>query len=225
MEYFSVKYWIHVGLVLCFHSFSDFLCVDFCRGNIHPTTSNGTDYFLRLTVWHLACCWFRWNIGEFANCPLVVSDVNECADPTTCISGTCVNTPGSYTCECPPDFELNPTRVGCVGKLSFPVLFRDEVAQRGSNSSLNSHLRIPRVWWKALGAYSAVPTLLLLPNRVWRTVGNVAWAILHFSHSLLPEQPLGTCCSCAQFRGCFKLHQGQTSLCLALRLKKHKGVA
>lgn len=45
-----------------------------------------------------------------------LADVNECADPTTCISGTCVNTAGSYTCECPPDFELNPTRVGCVGK-------------------------------------------------------------------------------------------------------------
>lgn len=51
-----------------------------------------------------------------APCCLVL-DVNECLDPTTCISGNCVNTPGSYTCDCPPDFELNPTRVGCVGKL------------------------------------------------------------------------------------------------------------
>lgn len=51
-----------------------------------------------------------------APCCLVL-DVNECLDPTTCISGNCVNTPGSYTCDCPPDFELNPTRVGCVGKI------------------------------------------------------------------------------------------------------------
>lgn len=50
-----------------------------------------------------------------------LTDVNECADPTTCISGTCINTAGSYTCECPPDFELNPTRVGCVGKLDVLV--------------------------------------------------------------------------------------------------------
>lgn len=44
------------------------------------------------------------------------SDVNECADPTICINGMCVNIPGSYHCNCPADFELNPTRVGCVGK-------------------------------------------------------------------------------------------------------------
>ncbi|KAG9337036.1 hypothetical protein JZ751_029895, partial [Albula glossodonta] len=44
----------------------------------------------------------------------VHTDINECADPTTCISGICVNTPGSYICNCPPDFMLNPTRVGCV---------------------------------------------------------------------------------------------------------------
>uniref|UniRef100_A0A8C3G947 Fibrillin-1 n=1 Tax=Cyclopterus lumpus TaxID=8103 RepID=A0A8C3G947_CYCLU len=41
-------------------------------------------------------------------------DINECADPTICINGICVNIPGSYHCNCPADFELNPTRVGCV---------------------------------------------------------------------------------------------------------------
>lgn len=33
-----------------------------------------------------------------------------------CINGLCVNTPGSYLCNCPQDFELNPTGVGCVGE-------------------------------------------------------------------------------------------------------------
>lgn len=47
---------------------------------------------------------------------LILSDVNECADPTICINGMCVNIPGSYHCNCPADFELNPTRVGCVGE-------------------------------------------------------------------------------------------------------------
>lgn len=47
---------------------------------------------------------------------LFFSDINECADPTICINGMCVNIPGSYHCNCPADFELNPTRVGCVGE-------------------------------------------------------------------------------------------------------------
>lgn len=46
----------------------------------------------------------------------LLSDINECADPTICINGICVNIPGSYHCNCPADFELNPTRVGCVGE-------------------------------------------------------------------------------------------------------------
>lgn len=53
----------------------------------------------------------------FFNLPLpIFSDINECADPVNCINGLCVNTPGSYLCNCPQDFELNPTGVGCVGE-------------------------------------------------------------------------------------------------------------
>lgn len=44
------------------------------------------------------------------------ADINECADPVNCINGLCANTPGSYQCNCPADFELNPTGVGCVGE-------------------------------------------------------------------------------------------------------------
>lgn len=47
---------------------------------------------------------------------LSLTDVNECADPVNCINGLCLNMPGSYVCNCPPDFELNPTGVGCVGE-------------------------------------------------------------------------------------------------------------
>lgn len=58
--------------------------------------------------------------GQGEGSPLTVppysTDVNECADPVNCINGLCVNTPGSYLCRCPQDFELNPSGVGCVGE-------------------------------------------------------------------------------------------------------------
>ncbi|EPQ02081.1 EGF-like module-containing mucin-like hormone receptor-like 2 [Myotis brandtii] len=34
--------------------------------------------------------------------------MDECLDPRICKSRKCVNTHGSYTCTCPPGFELNP---------------------------------------------------------------------------------------------------------------------
>lgn len=59
---------------------------------------------------------FLWRCHFQRLVALSFSDINECADPTICINGMCVNIPGSYHCNCPADFELNPTRVGCVGE-------------------------------------------------------------------------------------------------------------
>lgn len=69
-----------------------------------------------VSILYLIYLWYALSWSICLPPAVFFADVNECADPTTCISGTCINTAGSYTCECPPDFELNPTRVGCVGK-------------------------------------------------------------------------------------------------------------
>lgn len=51
------------------------------------------------------------------NCVFVsFADINECAVHVNCLNGLCVNIPGSYLCNCPADFQLNPTGVGCVGE-------------------------------------------------------------------------------------------------------------
>ena len=48
------------------------------------------------------------------------TDVNECEDPQSCKYGICINSEGSYTCQCPSQFELLPSgnyieRVDIVG--------------------------------------------------------------------------------------------------------------
>lgn len=102
------------------------------------------------------------------------SDVNECADPTFCINGICVNIPGSYLCQCPLDFELNPTGVGCVGKTppyivgfinlhsghASDTCARAQTLARGAVSWTSVPAEMPRRAWNA-------PTRseLVLPRR------------------------------------------------------------
>ena len=51
------------------------------------------------------------------------TDINECENPHSCQYGTCINTQGSYTCQCPPNYELTPAGNACVGKLSIVQTF------------------------------------------------------------------------------------------------------
>ena len=51
-----------------------------------------------------------------------LADINECDNPDNCLYGTCVNREGSYICQCPPNYELNPSGTGCVGKVKVLML-------------------------------------------------------------------------------------------------------
>lgn len=51
--------------------------------------------------------------------PLILcsKDLNECrAKPGICKNGRCVNTVGSYRCECNDGFEPSSTETECIGK-------------------------------------------------------------------------------------------------------------
>lgn len=61
---------------------------------------------------HLAGGTWRWRrFTSFMFCPL---DDDEC-ERNPCAHGECVNTPGSYICQCPPGFQTTATRTECRG--------------------------------------------------------------------------------------------------------------
>ncbi|TSK53727.1 Fibrillin-2 [Bagarius yarrelli] len=119
-------------------------CVDVNECELNPNICLHGEYINECEIgahncdMHAACvnvpgsfkcrCRDGWE-GDGIKC----SDTDECADNVNlcengqclntpggyrcelnCINGMCVNMPGSYLCHCPPDFELNPTGVGCV---------------------------------------------------------------------------------------------------------------
>lgn len=46
-----------------------------------------------------------------------ILDVNECLEsPGICSNGQCINTDGSFRCECPMGYNLDYTGVRCVGE-------------------------------------------------------------------------------------------------------------
>ena len=44
-------------------------------------------------------------------------DIDECKDKSSCQNGKCLNTAGSFMCECRKGFKLNKQAMACIGKL------------------------------------------------------------------------------------------------------------
>lgn len=56
------------------------------------------------------------------------SDLNECrAKPGICKNGRCVNTVGSYRCECNDGFEPSSTGTECIGKINIDCKDKDTI--------------------------------------------------------------------------------------------------
>lgn len=63
---------------------------------------------------------------------LWVIDVNECViHPGICKNGICVNTDGSFRCECAPGYHLDASGTNCVGKWTLWLLLKNTVKLKG----------------------------------------------------------------------------------------------
>lgn len=49
-------------------------------------------------------------------CVFILIDIDECLTPGICINGRCVNTEGSYRCECLAGLAVGPDGRSCLGK-------------------------------------------------------------------------------------------------------------
>lgn len=58
-----------------------------------------------------------WRPGPTSICSfcLLSADVDECSTSGVCSDGRCVNTEGSFLCECETGFTTNPERTACLG--------------------------------------------------------------------------------------------------------------
>ena len=52
----------------------------------------------------------------FFSCVLYVIEIDECVGNHDC-EDTCVNTNGSYVCQCGPGYQLAKNRRNCTGKV------------------------------------------------------------------------------------------------------------
>lgn len=51
------------------------------------------------------------------------SDIDECErNPLLCRGGICVNTEGSFQCNCPVGHELSPSREECIGEFQLRII-------------------------------------------------------------------------------------------------------
>ena len=48
-----------------------------------------------------------------------LADIDECALEGQCIDGTCINSPGSFRCQCPPYYKLDDSGRICKGKTEY----------------------------------------------------------------------------------------------------------
>lgn len=75
-------------------------------------------YFVICRHWELLFSFLRLIYAHFISAhDGFFADIDECErNPLLCRGGTCVNTEGSFRCDCPLGHELSPSQEECLGE-------------------------------------------------------------------------------------------------------------
>ena len=71
-------------------------------------------------------------------CPLLILDVNECDVSNGGCSDHCINNPGSYSCECRENADLDPDKRHCTCRPGF-IRNDDTVTCNGKKGEVGAY--------------------------------------------------------------------------------------
>ena len=102
-------------------------------------------------------------------------DINECESGFLCQNGRCINTPGSFTCDCNPGYILSPDGLHCIDITIGPskCVTQAELDVQGSTlpSSAESHTRLwhpSPIVWQLLA--SLLGTVISAGPKYWNSI-------------------------------------------------------
>lgn len=89
--------------------------------------------------------------------PLFI-DVDECVKSGVCLDGRCVNTEGSFQCQCQTGFTTNPEKTACLGTHTYT---QSSFHHFRFNLTLNQDFILKSNYWHAGDVFFVISTLFL----------------------------------------------------------------
>ena len=79
----------------------------------------------------------------------IITDINECLDHNGTCSHDCINTEGSYYCECFAGYILQPNKYDCEGKMCSWLMYR-----KVFNSNKSLHVKWIHTYIRSYSLYT-----------------------------------------------------------------------
>lgn len=123
--YMCLQAWLHLGFLW----WKDLLGYCSVISSIE-LKRHYTKYCIKLRIWDLWSTFILWYdtlttaeiiLNSLKAVTMHVSDLDECADGPAICSHLCVNTRGSFRCDCDNGYVLGPNAAACEGLVQFTL--------------------------------------------------------------------------------------------------------